>query len=381
MAGVFYADVNLGDSVYIRIQEIYQYNRGFSLRLHGYTGTQLPQGQFAFEGIRQTLNVVATHPSGATYYQINVPDIMLYQPKTVHCYVYVTSSDHGQTVYDIVIPIVPRQRPADATYTQEETDNFDALLAELNSSKDKIDAITEIVYAGSGVMWAGYDENNTLMFEKAMLDDSTDAYDIAVKNGFDGTQSDWDSFVDDLLSHATPDQAYNAAVEATARANQAIAHADATATQLRQDMSNCKQDIEAYVLEAANNVASRSATVTIAPTDWTTVVGEDDMYTTTKTCSIVTAENNILVGVKGPLSSAQFSDIAAASIICESQNDLHQLVFKAYGERPLTTLQFNVIAFLDGTESEGPQSLQYYRMRVDETTGELFLDVTDSEGT
>lgn len=379
MAEIFYADVILGDSVYVRLHEIYQYNRGFSLRLYGYTGTEVPQGQFAFEGIRQTLNIPAEMPSGADYYQIQVPDIVLYQPKTVHCYVYVLSSTHGKTVYDIVIPIVPRERPADASYTPEEIETFDILLEKLNSSRDKVDAITEVVYAGSGVMWAGFDENNTLVFEKAALDDEEDAYEIAVKNGFDGSQADWNAFVSDLLSHTTPDQAYAAAQEATARADQAIAHTNATSSQLTQEMNNCKQDVESYALEAANGVASRSATVTIASTDWTAVEGEDNIYTVTKTCDIVTAGNNLLVGVKGPLTEEQFGDIAAASIVCESQTDTHHLVFRAYGDKPQNTLQFNVIAFLDGNESEGPQSLQYYRMRLDETTGDLYLDITSEE--
>lgn len=379
MAGNFYADIQLGNSVYIRIQEIYQYNRGFSLRLHGYTGTQTPQGQFAFEGIRQTLNMTASVPSGADYYQIDVPDVMLYQSKTVHCYVYVTTSEHGQTVYDIVIPIVPREKPANATYTPEETASFDALLEELNSSKDKVEAITEVVYAGSGVMWAGFDDNHTLVFEKAMLDDAEDAYAIAVKNGFDGSQADWNAFVDDLLSHATPDQAYAAAQQATARAEQAIVHADETAEQMSADMNDCKQDVEAYVLEAANGVASRSEVVTIAANDWSAVAGETNEYTATKICSIVTASNNIIVGLEPPLSDAQFDDIANASILCEAQNDSHQLVFKAYGEKPLSTLYFNVVAFLDGNQSQGPQTLQYYRLHLDETDGCLYLDITGEE--
>lgn len=376
MAGNFYTEIYLGSGVYIRTHSIYQYNRGFSLRLYGYTGTQTPQGQFAFEGIRQTLNVVGYVPSGANYYQIDVPDIMLYQPKTVHCYVYVISSTHGQTVYDIEIPIVPREKPSDATYTPAETENFDRLLAELNFSKDKIEAATEIVYAGSGVMWAGFDDNHTLVFEKAMLDDETDAYAIAVKNGFEGSQADWNAFVDDLLSHATPDQAYNAAVTATDKANQAIAHTDATADQLETDMTNCKQDVEAYVLEAANGVASRSDIVTILPSDWSAVVGQSNEYTATKSCAIVTAGNNIVIGLRPPLTSAQLDDIANASILCEAQNDSHQQVFKAYGEKPLSTLSFNVVAFLDGSQSQGPQSLQYYRLRFDETDGCLYLDIT-----
>lgn len=379
MAGNFYTDVHLGDSVYIQTREIYQYNRGFSLRLYGYTGVQTPQGQFAFEGIRQTLNVLASVPTGAAYYQIDVPDIMLYQPKTVHCYVYVVSSAHGETVYDIVIPIVPREKPANATYTPEETAAFDALLADLNSAKDKMEAATEVVYAGSGVMWAGFDDDHTLVFEKAMLDDQENAYAIAVKNGFDGTYAQWNAFVDDLLSHATPDQAYSAATEATATANQAIAHTNSTANQLEQDMTECKQDIEAYVLEAANGVASRSAVVSIETTDWTAVVGENNEFEATVTCDIVTAGNNIIVGLKAPLSDAQFQDISAASIMCEAQTDSHTLQFKAYGEKPRSTLQFNVVAFLAGDESQGPQTLQYYRLRLDETDGCLYLEITGEE--
>ena len=363
----FYAEVTLGNSVYIRIQEIYQYNRGFSLRLYGYTGTETPQGQFAFEGIRQTLNMTANQPSGADYYVVDVPDVILYQPKTAHCYVYVTSDTHGQTIYDIVIPIVPREKPADVTYTPEEIAVFDSLLSELNSSKNKVEAITEVVYAGSGVMWAGYDDNNTLVFEKAMLDDATDAYSIAQKNGFDGSQADWNAFVDDLLSHATPDQAMDAATSAYNKAEEAIQSRE----EAMQYSEGKTQEAIEEMAEQINNAKSQSAEVSIAPSDWSTV--SSDKYTVTKTgINIVTATNNVVVGLKGPLSDANLSDLAVATLECTAQAN-GSLTFVAHGEKPLSTLTISVITFDAKSSSASPSTLQYVTFSVNETDGGLYM--------
>ena len=369
MAEIFYADVTLGGSINIKLHPVFQYNRGFTLRLHGYSGLSTPQGQFAFEGARQTLNVVGEIPSGAEYYEMAVPDVMLYQPKTVHCYVYVTNSASGQTIYDIVIPIIPREMPADATYTPEETKAFDKLLAQLNSAKDKMEAITEVAFAGSGLLWAGIEDEHTLVFEKAMLDDQADAYEIAKKNGFSGSRADWDAFVSDLLSHATPDQAYAAAQQASQDAEEAEATMQNLSDKMAQDMLDCKGDIMQIIAEQAEILATASEEITILPTDWT---GSPDIYTATKACSIATEDNNMIVGFQGTLTEEQYQDVSHFTLTCGGQGD-GTITFVAYGAKPTQTYTVGVIAFTSKEQAEGIEELKTIRFELDETDGHLYM--------
>lgn len=207
MADNFTVDVRFGNQKTTSIQPLFQYDRGIKLRLIDYNNTFLPQAQFAFAGIKQTVNGAVNKESSGTYYVIEIPDIILYQPKPVRCFLYLETMEEGRTIYEICIPIIPRQRPADGTYTDSEIAAFDALMVELNSTKDKVEALTEVCFAGSGLLYVGLGENHELIIDKAMLDDETDAYRIAVLNGYQGTREQWDAFVEDLLSHATPDQA------------------------------------------------------------------------------------------------------------------------------------------------------------------------------
>ena len=368
MANNFAVDIFFGNQTAIKIQPLFQYDRGIKLYLRDYSNELQPQAQFAFEGIRQTVNGTVTMGNNDSYYTVNVPDIVLYQPKCVHCYLYLETDSQGQTVYNIFIPIVPRERPADGTYTDEEIAAFDALLGELNSAKGKMEALTEVTYAGSGLLYADVNDNNALVLKKAMLADSTNAYEIAVLNGWDKGEAAWNEFVDDLLSHATPDQAYEAAQKASQDAADAI-------EEVHDDLEEYKTASELYMLTKANEVASRSEEITISSNDWSAVAGEEDTYTCTKACSIATEYNNLLVGFKGPLTSAQFSDIAAATIVATAQTDGY-VTFTAYGDKPLSSLKFNVIAFLDGNSSQSQQQLQEYNLNINPDDGCLYLTIS-----
>lgn len=371
MADNFTVDVYFGNQTTIKIQPLFQYDRGIKIRLMDYSGALQPQAQFAFEGIRQTINGSVVKNGTNTFYTITIPDIILYQPKCAHCYLYLETTNEGQTIYDIFIPIIPRERPADGTYSDAEVAAFDALLASLNSTKDKMEALTEAVYAGSGLIYADVNDDHALVLEKAMLDDQESAYQIAVKNGWDRGQTAWNEFVDDLLSHATPDQAYEAAQQASQDAADAVAY---TEEYTQNELAAFKQESELNMLTMANAVASRSAQITITTNNWTAKADTTDTYEYTAPCSIATNQNNLLVGFAGPLNAAQFSDIAAATIVATSQNNGY-ITFTAYGDKPLSSLTFNVIAFLDGTNSQSQQDLRSYRFEVDTDDGCLYLIV------
>ena len=76
-----------------------------------------------------------------------IPDVVLLQARQVVCYVYIESDTSGHTVFEIRLPIIPRPKPANFEVTPEQLDNYNALLAELNQTAERLDqAVAESGY-------------------------------------------------------------------------------------------------------------------------------------------------------------------------------------------------------------------------------------------
>ena len=133
------------------------------------------------------------------------------------------------------------------------------------------------------------------------------AYDVAVEMGFDGTEEDWEAY---------------------------IALVDENASAINEALETAQE-----ALEAAQGVQSRSATVTVAVTDWT---GEEAPYTATIPCAIATANNHLIVGIGGDITSAEQAAISQASIVCYAQG-AGTISLKAYGLLPAIPITVNVL--------------------------------------
>ena len=53
------------------------------------------------------------------------------QQREIICYMYYEDEDYGLTVYEIDIPVIPRLKPTADTYTPEQIDNYNELVAAL----------------------------------------------------------------------------------------------------------------------------------------------------------------------------------------------------------------------------------------------------------
>lgn len=118
---------------------VYQYDKGWQLKISGLTTNKIIQVQYGIEGMAHTLNVDPEYQEN--YYIAKIPDVLLTQVKGVVAYVYVADASLGQTVCYIRIPITPREKPADYTYTQEETAGYAQLLAQLTQATKEVEEL------------------------------------------------------------------------------------------------------------------------------------------------------------------------------------------------------------------------------------------------
>lgn len=110
---------------------VYRYDHGIALRVRGVPTNVAWQCHFSCRGNDHSVPVVATVEDNAVIGI--VPDVILMQPREVICYLYYEDENFGRTVYEIFIPVQGRARPANGSYTPQQIDAYDTLVATLQS--------------------------------------------------------------------------------------------------------------------------------------------------------------------------------------------------------------------------------------------------------
>ncbi|MBR6186919.1 MAG: hypothetical protein IKQ41_11740 [Clostridia bacterium] len=157
-------------------------------------------------------------------------------------------------------------------------------------------------------------ENETLNINSAMLG-SEGAYELAVLNGYEGTEEEWDAYMDTMESGSWSTELEEALSQVTALANTALTTA--------QGKSKVKH-----------------ASLTIESTDW---IGAAAPYTASKACAAVNAADQLIVGVGEDTGGNDAREIAKAQISCVAQSD-GSVTFRALGTKPSVAIDVNIIA-------------------------------------
>lgn len=162
-------------------------------------------------------------------------------------------------------------------------------------------------------------QNGVLMIDQARLEDD-DAYELAVRNGYEGTEEEWEEAVAAVAG--------NAGLIASALA--AAQAAQTTAGEAKTAAQNAQNAITALGLA--------SASVTIAASAWT---GDEAPYSATVQCAAATASNTLTVGVGGSMTAAQYREIARARLVCTGQG-AGTITLSAFGKKPENSITVNV---------------------------------------
>lgn len=132
-----YIDVYFGTGQCISTtSEVWQYDHGLKLRIHGFASANVPQIQYSNAGLADAMSVASAKESNCIV--ADIPDVLLTQSKEIQCYAYVENSSSGITVYEIHIPIRPRSKPKDISFTPQQIDSYGKLTSELNAAIDEV---------------------------------------------------------------------------------------------------------------------------------------------------------------------------------------------------------------------------------------------------
>ena len=121
--------------------QVYQYDTGLQLRISGLPTGKVVQIQYSIDGVTKTLNNDPQY-DGA-YYLSNIPNVLLAQTKSIICYVCVSDEASNITVFHIKIPVIPREKPADYQFTQQEIIGFAKLMGELNIAIEDVNELNK----------------------------------------------------------------------------------------------------------------------------------------------------------------------------------------------------------------------------------------------
>ena len=124
-----YVDVTFDGTYKKMVEGVFQYDHGLKLRVRGVPTNVAWQMQFGNRAGNETVTSIATVSGDAVIGDI--PDALLEQQREVVCYMYYEDPNYGITVYEIYFPLMPRLKPAAGSYTPEQIEAYDALVAEL----------------------------------------------------------------------------------------------------------------------------------------------------------------------------------------------------------------------------------------------------------
>lgn len=156
--------------------------------------------------------------------------------------------------------------------------------------------------------------DETLEINTAHLTDEN-AYDLAVLNGYTGTEEEWDAYIAALESGN-----WNADISSQLTELSTLAQTALTTAQ--------------------GKTQAKHAQITIAAGDWT---GDSAPYTATASCSVVKSTDKLVIGIGESATAAQQQEIARAKISCVAQGT-GTLTFRAVGGLPAVDVPVNILA-------------------------------------
>ena len=87
--------------------------------------------QFGYRDGKEAIPVLSTQEDDMVI--ADIPDALLMQSRELVCYIYLEEEGSGLTIYEIVMPIVPRIKPGENVYTPKQINNFDTLVSYFNT--------------------------------------------------------------------------------------------------------------------------------------------------------------------------------------------------------------------------------------------------------
>lgn len=136
-----FVDITLDGTKHQIVRGLYQFDHGLKIRIAGVESEDTFQIQYSCVGQNNALTVMSQRDGDIVI--ADIPDAMQMQAKEIMCYIYLEKDSSGVTVYEIAMPVMPRARPMDSSYTPEQINNYDQLVAELNTLIEETTVLKE----------------------------------------------------------------------------------------------------------------------------------------------------------------------------------------------------------------------------------------------
>ena len=120
---------------------VYQWDTNQILSISGLNLTEVPEIHFANANMEKALIRQATISNGVI--SVNIPNSLLQQPVAITAYIGLYNGNVFTVVEKVLIPVIPRKRPADYVIenTDEEIYSFAALENMIANLTDRIKAL------------------------------------------------------------------------------------------------------------------------------------------------------------------------------------------------------------------------------------------------
>lgn len=180
------------------------------------------------------------------------------------------------------------------------------LLAQIHTLEQATNAAMLSLGVGGLTIIDYIEDDETIVLGKVPLTDDA-AYETAVSMGYEGTEEDWEAFTALITTNS------------------------AAITQAQEDA--------AEAIRIAQQGLSASESIMIPPESWT---GDSAPFTAEVNCTIATANNRIIVGIGGSMTTQEQAAISSASVMCTAQA-AGKLTFVAYQNKPTIAIPINVM--------------------------------------
>lgn len=139
-----YIDVTYsGNTGKVTVKPQYQYNQGQQLRVHG-IGEDV--NVFMHYAVRGLTKPIVRFPSFEKDAWVSfVPNALLAQSSPIVAYVYITSANSAQTVYEIEIPVIKRPMPDGFEMEDDEIADIQQMIAELREVAEDAKEVQAII--------------------------------------------------------------------------------------------------------------------------------------------------------------------------------------------------------------------------------------------
>lgn len=176
---------------------VFQWDIGRRITFSGADTSLETEVHFANDRIENAI-VVETTTSGNVI-TAPIPNELTQHDLPIYVYLYQEDENFGKTMYQFNLQVIGRKKPDDYVYTETEIRQYEELSNRIDEIDDEIEDLQSAtktmwrptVYENGIITWEKSDDDTAPIPQSIKGKDGESAYEIAVDEGFEGTEEEW----------------------------------------------------------------------------------------------------------------------------------------------------------------------------------------------